>query len=51
MKSGLKMFESMRAKLTLARQFGLAGVGDWQLTLGFAPGPWLLRKFFTIRKV
>ncbi|MGG3923305.1 sporulation protein, partial [Geobacillus thermodenitrificans] len=42
---------SMGQKMKLARQFQLAGVGAWQLTLGFAPGPWLLRKFFTVRKV
>ncbi|MED3830932.1 hypothetical protein P4575_24290, partial [Priestia megaterium] len=26
-------------------------IGAWQLTLGFTPGPWLLKKFFTIRTV
>jgi spore germination protein len=42
---------SMGAKMILVREFGLQGIGAWQLTLGFTPGPWLLRKFFTIRKV
>ncbi|KYD27999.1 LysM peptidoglycan-binding domain-containing protein [Geobacillus sp. B4113_201601] len=42
---------SMGQKMKLAWQFQLAGVGAWQLTLRFAPGSWLLRKFFTIRKV
>lgn len=42
---------SMSAKMVLVREYGLQGIGAWQLTLGFTPGPWLLRKFFTIRKV
>lgn len=42
---------SVSAKLILVREFGLQGVGAWQLTLGFTQGPWLLRKFFTIKKV
>jgi spore germination protein len=42
---------SMSIKMRLVREYGLQGIGAWQLTLGFAPGPWLLRKFFTIRKV
>jgi spore germination protein YaaH len=42
---------SMSAKMILVREYGLQAIGAWQLTLGFAPGPWLLRKFFTIRKV
>ncbi|WP_284036600.1 glycoside hydrolase family 18 protein [Neobacillus sp. 114] len=42
---------SMAAKMMLVRDYGLQGIGAWQLTLGFTPGPWLLRKFFTIRKV
>ena len=42
---------SMGAKMLLIRQYGLQGLGAWQLTLGFSPGPWLLTKFFTILKV
>ncbi|MGG3891216.1 glycosyl hydrolase family 18 protein [Metabacillus fastidiosus] len=42
---------SMSAKMILVREFGLQAIGAWQLTLGFAQGPWLLKKFFTIRKV
>ncbi|MFS0669533.1 glycoside hydrolase family 18 protein [Peribacillus frigoritolerans] len=42
---------SMSEKMVLVRKFGLQAIGAWQLTLGFTPGPWLLRKFFTIRKV
>jgi spore germination protein len=42
---------SMSQKLILVREYGLQGNGAWQLTLGFASGPWLLRKFFTIKKV
>ena len=42
---------SMGAKMSLIQEYGLEGLGAWQLTLGFAPGPWLLTKFFTIRKV
>lgn len=42
---------SMSAKMILVRKYGLQAIGAWQLTLGFIPGPWLLRKFFTIRKV
>ena len=42
---------SMSAKIVLAREFGLQAIGAWQLTLGFTQGPWLMRKFFTIRKV
>lgn len=42
---------SMGQKMKLARQFQIAGVGAWELKLRFAPGPWLLRKFFTVRKV
>jgi spore germination protein YaaH len=41
---------SISAKMVLVREYGLQGLGAWQLTLGFAQGPWLLRKFFTIRK-
>lgn len=42
---------SMSAKMQLVRNYGLQAIGAWQLSLGFAPGVWLLRKFFTIRKV
>jgi len=42
---------SMAAKMILVREYGLEGIGAWQLSLGFAAGPWLLRKFFTIKKV
>lgn len=47
-------FEDVRSigeKLKLIREFGLYGAGAWQLSLNFAPGPWLLKKFFKIRKV
>ncbi|KKI90043.1 sporulation protein [Bacillus sp. SA1-12] len=42
---------SMSEKMVLVREYGLEGLGAWQLTLGFAPGPWLLIKFYRIRKV
>ena len=42
---------SMGAKMLLIREYRLQGIGAWQLTLGFTQGPWLLTKFFTIRKV
>ncbi|USL44109.1 glycosyl hydrolase family 18 protein [Priestia megaterium] len=42
---------SMSEKMVLVRKFGLQAIGAWQLTLGFTPGPWLLKKFFTIRTV
>ncbi|QBG55765.1 sporulation protein [Bacillus amyloliquefaciens] len=42
---------SMSEKMVLVRQYGLQAIGAWQLTLGFKPGPWLLRNFFTIRKI
>lgn len=42
---------SISAKSILVREYELQGIGAWQLTLGFAPGPWILRKFFTIKKV
>ena len=47
-------FEDVRsigAKMLLIHEYGLHGLGAWQLTLGFTPGPWLLTKFFTIMKV
>ena len=42
---------SMIAKNMLIREYGLQGLGAWQIALGFLQGPWLLRKFFTIKKV
>jgi spore germination protein YaaH len=42
---------SMAAKMILVREYGLDGIGAWQISLGFTPGTWLLTKFFTIRKV
>jgi len=42
---------SMSRKMQIVREYRLQAIGAWQLTLGFTPGPWLLRKFFTIRKV
>jgi spore germination protein YaaH len=42
---------SMSEKMVLVRKFGLQAIGAWQLTFGFTPGPWLLKKFFTIRTV
>ena len=42
---------SMGARMLLIHEYGLDGIGAWQLTLGFTQGPWLLTKFFTIRKV
>lgn len=42
---------SMGAKMLLIHEYGLQGIGAWQLTLGFTPGPWLITKFFNIRKV
>ena len=42
---------SMSEKMMLVKRYELQAIGAWQLTLGFTPGPWLLRKFFTIRKL
>ncbi|SDN54266.1 glycosyl hydrolase family 18 protein [Bacillus sp. OK048] len=42
---------SMGAKMLLIHEYGLDGLGAWQLTLGFTQGPWLITKFFTIIKV
>ncbi|MCM3587505.1 glycoside hydrolase family 18 protein [Mesobacillus maritimus] len=42
---------SIAAKMKLVREYNLQAIGAWQLTLGFAAGPWLLTKFFTIAKV
>jgi spore germination protein len=43
--------KSMSAKMLLVREYNLQAIGAWQLTLGFAPGPYLLKKFFKIKKV
>lgn len=42
---------SMAAKLQLVREYRLHGTGAWQIGLGFYQGPWLLTKFFKIRKI
>lgn len=42
---------SIAEKLSLVREYGLLGAGAWQIGLGFPQGPWLLTKFFKIRKV
>ncbi len=42
---------SMSEKMLLVREYKLQAIGAWQLSLGFTPGVWLLRKFFTIRKI
>ncbi|NHM33722.1 glycoside hydrolase family 18 protein [Neobacillus terrae] len=42
---------SMSTKMVLVREYNLQAIGAWQLSLGFTPGVWLLRKFFTIRKI
>ncbi|MEW4282351.1 glycosyl hydrolase family 18 protein [Priestia koreensis] len=47
-------FEDVRSiseKAKLVREYNLQSIGVWQLTLGFTAGPWILRKFFTVRKV
>ncbi|KMT23309.1 glycoside hydrolase family 18 protein [Clostridium cylindrosporum] len=47
-------FEDVRSiseKMKLVREYKLQGRGLWQIALEFAPGPWLVRKFFTIRKI
>jgi len=47
-------FEDVRSiseKMRLVRAYNLQGIGAWQLTLGFAAGPWILTKFFTVNKV
>ncbi|WP_077622381.1 glycoside hydrolase family 18 protein [Sediminibacillus massiliensis] len=43
--------ESMMTKAMLIREYELQGLGAWQITLGFAQGPWILRKLFIIKKV
>lgn len=42
---------SMSEKMTLVREFNIEGAGAWQLNLGFPQGPWLITKFFTVKKV
>lgn len=41
---------SMAAKMELITEYQLGGIGAWQIDLGFPQGPWLLTKFFSIRK-
>lgn len=42
---------SISKKLSLIREYRLHGVGAWQIGLNFPQGPWLLTKFFNIRRV
>ncbi|RDW20363.1 sporulation protein [Oceanobacillus arenosus] len=42
---------SIAAKMKLVREYRLHGIGAWQVGLGFPQGPWLLTKFFRVRKV
>lgn len=42
---------SMGEKMRLAREYGLQGIGAWQLSLNFPQGVWLLTNFFRIKKV
>ncbi|WP_085994318.1 glycosyl hydrolase family 18 protein [Oceanobacillus senegalensis] len=42
---------SIAAKMQLVREYQLQGIGAWQIGFGFSQGPWLLTKFFNIRKV
>ncbi|WP_047152666.1 glycosyl hydrolase family 18 protein [Aneurinibacillus tyrosinisolvens] len=42
---------SMSEKMLLVYRYRLRGMGAWQLNLNLPQGPWLLTKFFTIRKV
>lgn len=42
---------SISRKIQLIREFKLEGFGAWQLSLGFPEGPWLLTKYFHIKKV
>lgn len=41
---------SMAAKMELITEYQIGGIGAWQINLGFPQGPWLLTKFFKIRK-
>jgi len=42
---------SIAEKFLLVREYQLFGTGAWQIGLGFPQGPWLLTKFFNIRKI
>ncbi|MFD2925294.1 glycosyl hydrolase family 18 protein [Halobacillus naozhouensis] len=42
---------SIAEKNKLITEYRLLGVGAWQLSLGFAQGPWILTKFFNVRKI
>ncbi|WP_028552786.1 glycoside hydrolase family 18 protein [Paenibacillus sp. UNC451MF] len=42
---------SISEKMLLIREYLLEGLGAWQLTLGFPEGPWLLTKFFRVKRV
>ncbi|ASK64075.1 sporulation protein [Virgibacillus phasianinus] len=42
---------SIAEKNKLIKEYGLLGLGAWQLSLGFAQGPWLLVEFFKVRNV
>lgn len=44
-------FEDVRSiskKMRLVREYGLQGIGAWQLSIIFPQGVWLLTNFFTI---
>lgn len=42
---------SMAEKMKLLKEYGIGGIGAWQLTLGMPQGPWILRKFYHVKKV
>lgn len=42
---------SIAEKFLLVREYQLLGTGAWQIGLAFPQGPWLLTKFFNIRRV
>lgn len=42
---------SMGEKMKLVQDYNLQGIGAWQLTLGFAAGPYIFTKFFTAKKI
>ena len=42
---------SMAEKMQLITEYGLLGIGAWQIGLGFPEGVWLLTNFFNIRRV
>lgn len=47
-------FEDVRSigmKMRLVQDYNLAGIGAWQLTLGFVAGPWIFTKFFSVKKI